>query len=253
VRLEDRQVEGKEFEKDLHREKSPLEDKRTQDLEGMGDDELRSTGRDRPERLLEVMREILENQGDVDLSRLGVSQREYRALEAIRVAVTAKSADTHQFVYAEDRRMMLEQALAVLQPDLISHDAKVVGEMQEQLASLTSKVTELREQLQSLEDGQGESLLREHVETKAEDSETDAKPADSDGDKKSSLYGPERKQAAKPASTLTGPEVKQEKPASTLTGPERKQPAAQPTSLGDADEIAAVAKKKPWWRRVIGG
>lgn len=248
MRLEERQVDGYELEQDRQREKSPLEEKRTDDLIGIGGDEMRSVGHKRHDALLDVMRAILDDQ-KINLNELGLSQREMRALEAMQVAVTGKSADTHQFVYAEDRRTMLEQALAVLQPDLISHEPEVVAQLQNELTALTEKVTELRETLLNLEDGQDDVIGMVPEEKKAEDADSEDKPDDADGDKKeSTLYGPERKEAKKPATTLTGAEVKPEKLPTTLTGPERKEAAPQPTTLGDAKEIAAAAKKA-WWQR----
>lgn len=252
MRLEERQIEGPELEQDRQREKTPLEEKRTDDLIGIGGDALRGTGMQRHEQLLDVMRAILEDRTRIDLTALQLPQREHRALEAIQVAVTGRSADTHQFVFAEDRRTMLEQALAVLQPDLISHDPEVVNELRVQLAQVTEKVTVLREQLMHLEDGQlevrGDRAALEAGVTNPDDK------AEPDGEKPgSTLYGPERPQTAKPASTLTGPEVKQERPPSTLSGPEREARAPAASTLGDPDEIAAVAKKKPWWRRAFGG
>jgi hypothetical protein len=152
--------------------------------------------------------------------------------------VSGRSVDTHQFVYAEDRRTMLEQALAVLQPDLISHDPKVVNELRVQLAQVQTQVTELRERLMNLEDGQ-EELREKRPALKAADTDTDDK-AEPDGEKPAStLYGPERKEPAKPASTLMGPE--------------REVPAPVPSTLGDPDDIAEAVKKKPWWRRAFGG
>jgi hypothetical protein len=247
VRADERQVDGDELEQERQREKSPLEEKRTDDLAGIGGDELRSVGHQRHDALLDVMRSILDDE-TINLHQLGLPQREVRALEAMQVAVTGKSADKHQFVYAEDRRTMLEQALAVLQPDLISHEAEVVSELQEQLTALTDKVTELRDQLLNLEDGQDDVLGMVPEEKKAEDADSDDEPEDADADKKdSTLYGPERKEAKKPATTLTGPEVKHEKQPTTLTGPEVKH-EKQATTLGDAKEIAAAAKKT-WWQR----
>ena len=252
MRLEERQIEGHEHEQDRQREKTPLEEKRTEDLLGIGGDALRGTGMQRHEQLLDVMRTILEDRTKIDLTALQLPQREHRALEAIQVAVSGRSSDKDQFVYAEDRRTMLEQALAILQPDLISHDPKVVNELRVQLAHVQTHVTELREHLMHLEDGQQE-LRGERAAIKAAATDTGDK-AEPDGEKPgSTLYGPERKEPAKPASTLSGPEVKHERPPSTLSGPERAPPATVPSTLGDPDEIAEVAKKKPWWRRAFSG
>ncbi|MDX2088901.1 MAG: hypothetical protein SFX73_13675 [Kofleriaceae bacterium] len=243
MRVEERQVDGDELEQERKREKSPLEVKRTTDLAEVGD-AMRRVEHKRHDALLGVMRSILEDRS-IALNTLRLPQRELRALEAMRVAVTGKSADTHQFVYAEDRRAMLEQALAVLQPDLTSHDT---AQLQNELTALTVKVTELRETLLELEDGQDELVGVAAEKKKAEEADSDDKPDDADeDDKESTLYGPEREEEKKPATTLTGPEVKQEKAPTTLTGAERKEPPAQPTTLGDASEIAAAARKT-WWQ-----
>lgn len=236
MRLEDRQVAGDELEQDLQREKSPLEEKRTEELDGLAGDELRGHGEARHEQLLEVMRALLEGR-DVAIGALQLPEHERRALEALQAAITGRSTDLDQFVYAEDRRTMLEQALAVLQPDLISQ------KVTQQLEELTSRVTDLREQLMNLEDSQADTIGAEHPVTKGEAGDTDDKPDDKP-------HGPD---TPEPASTLsTEPEVKHERAPSTLSsGPEVKREAA-PTTLGDAAEIAAVAKQ-PWWKRVFGG
>jgi hypothetical protein len=232
VRLEDRQVAGDELEQDLQREKSPLEEKRTEELDGLAGDELRGHGEARHEQLLEVMRALLEGR-DIAIGELELPERERRALEALQAAITGRSTTLNQFVYAEDRRTMLEQALAVLQPDLISQ------KVTQQLEALTSRVTELREQLMNLEDSQADTIGVEHAVTKGEAGDTDDEPVDPD--------------APKPASTLSsGPEVKHERAPSTLTGGREVAREAAPTTLGDAAEIAAAAKQ-PWWKRVFGG
>lgn len=236
MRVEDRQVAGHELEQDLQREKSPLEEKRTEELHGLAGDELLGRGEARHEQLLEIMRALLEGR-EVALGALQLPARERRALEALQAAITGRSTDLAQFVYAEDRRAMLEQALAVLQPDLISQ------EVTQQFEALTSRVTELREQLMNLEDSQADMVGADLPITKGEAGDTDDKPDDK----------PVDPDAPKPASTLSsGPEVKHERAPSTLTGGREVVRDAAPTTLGDAADIAA-ATKTPWWKRVFGG
>jgi hypothetical protein len=240
LRQEDKEIDGADLEREEERRRAnelvSEDEEQLYDLDGKP--EFERDG-ERTGTVTTAMRKILE--GDhVAINDLALSQRELRALEAIKTAVEGRDQEINGFVYAEDRRALLEQALAVLQPDLAQFQ-KIGGPEFEQLLH---DVAELREHLEELEDSQDEEEVIGKQADKAEDA-ADRDDDDEDDDK--SLTGPERK-IAKPTSSLGGPERKEEpKPASSLSGPERKEEPKSPTTLGDPKEIAAAAK--PWWKR----
>jgi hypothetical protein len=196
--------------------------------------------------IVSAMRKILEGE-QIVINDLKLSPRELKALDALQTAKRGRDGQLDRFIYAEDRRALLEQALAVLQPDIVNVETTIGGPLDE----LIKEVSDLRVRLDELQDAEEEVIHKPDVMTKAE-GDTDDKPTPDDDQ---SLTGPERK-IAKPASSLSkGPDVKAEKPESTLTkGPaleEEKKPA---TTLGDPKEIEESAKKAaPFWRRLFGG
>lgn len=276
MRAEDKDVDGRELERDTERQ-------RDTELEKSDDDELPEllheddqTTENRGE-LISAVRAIF-NREHVVVENLALPARELKALEALQAAVEGRDTKLSQFVYASDRRDLLEQALAVLQPSFVTGDEKH-AQLLGSYGDVIERVAALREGLVDKEDAQ-DDLLRANTAvapTKAEgDQEDEPKPGESTltGPERklpakpaTSLTGPEVKEAPKPATTLTGPEVKPEpKPASSLTGPDLKEPPAPPTTLtgpevkdepkgpstlGDAKDLAE-AQKKPWWKRVLG-
>jgi hypothetical protein len=200
---------------------------------------IQDAGRARRSQLLGAVRMILGRES-VAIEQLDMPARETRALLALRAAVEGKSAELDQFVYASDRRDLLERALGVLQPDLTQTDDKTARELHAQLADMSRRVGELRHQLSSLEDAQDE-LLHAHVaaaEIVAAPGDKPkpkppAKPADPDAPQPpTTLTGPELPEPGPAPSTLTGPEVPEPRPApSTLIGPEVPEPRPAPSTL----------------------
>ena len=196
--------------------------------------------------------------GDVvQFSTFDLPQREHAALAYLQAAVTGKDPRYQKFAFADDRRDMLEQALAVLEP--------ILGDRVVELEDITQHVAELRERLTNLEDAQDELMLDDKALEKATVDVGD-KPIPLDGDPLPAI--------AKPASSLTGNDLpKTEKPPTSLTGPElpeaqtsRKKPSAlvdgpaiepEPkgtTTLVDPDDPPSKVPKgtTPWWRRPFG-
>jgi hypothetical protein len=236
LRQEDKEVDGFELAQDRKRESDLIEEDEEEllDLEGVPEHER---DEQRSGVVSIAMRKILERE-HVVVADLALEQRDLRALEALKTAVDGRDQKLDGFVYAEDRRALLEQALAVLQPDLALLQ-QIGGTAFE---TLVKEVGELRERLAQLEEAQEEVEGTHEAETTAEAGDTDDKPDDD-----TSLDGPERK-AETPTSSLSGPERKEEpKPASSLSGPERKNEPKPATTLGDPKEIAAAAT--PWWKR----
>ncbi|HEY5947665.1 MAG TPA: hypothetical protein VIV40_19310 [Kofleriaceae bacterium] len=259
MRQEAKEVDGFELEhaEERKRESELVEenDEELHDLDGKPEYELEQGSADLVSR---AMHKILERQHIV-INDLDLSKRELRALEALKTAVDGRDQEINGFVFAEDRRALLEQALAVLQPDILLLEKLGGAAYQE----LVKEVAELRGKLNVLEDAQ-EEVEHKGAADKGEATDRDDKPKPDDDQSltgperkiakpASELTGPERKQEPKPATTLTGPEVKPEpKAATTLTGPEIKPEPKPPTSLGDPKEIEETAKK-PWWKRLTGG
>jgi hypothetical protein len=255
LRQEEKEVDGFELERaeERKRESELIEedDEELHDLDGRP--EL-AREPDRSGTVAGAMQRILEREHLV-LNDLGLDQRELRALEALKTAVEGRDQEINGFVYAEDRRALLEQALAVLQPDIAGLE-KLGGKAYE---DLVKDVAELRGQLNILEDAQEEIESHRREGEKGEGSDADDKPkpdedASLDGPERkvektaSTLDGPERKAEPKPATTLTGAEIKAEpKPATTLTGAEIEPEPKPATTLGDPKEIADAAK--PWWKK----
>ncbi|NVB82170.1 MAG: hypothetical protein HOV81_27560 [Kofleriaceae bacterium] len=257
MRQEDKEVDGPDIEhaEERKRESELVEedDEELYDLDGQNEYERDHT---RNGSVIGAMKTILDGEHIV-VNDLDLDRRELVALEALQTATRGRDGKLDHFVYAEDRRTLLEQALAVLQPDIQS-----LAELGKPYEEMMQQVSELREALNVLQDAQEEAEHRLE-ETKGQESDSDDKPEDDtslDGPERkvkkpeSSLGGPERKEEPKPASTLSGPERKEDKkPESSLTGSERKEDKKPSTSLGDPADIADAEKKLPWWRRPFGG
>jgi len=231
VRYEDKEVDGID-----------LEHAQEQEREGVvNEDQVEAVPELRPEEIeaqqhvaLDAMRAILERR-HVVVNDLGLPQKELRALEALQAAVSGKSGELAQFVFASDRRDLLEQALAVLQP-------KALDEQSKPYLDLVARVGSLRHDLKELEDAQ-DNLLEANPEVgvvKA-DSDTADQP-------------PKAKPEADDLS-LTGPERRIEKPKSALDGPALPEETERESSLGSKQDLAEAKipepqklTTKPFWK-----
>jgi hypothetical protein len=241
VQLEDKVVEDRDaaHEEALQRE----------DVEAHGEDRLpepvtealHDAALEHRGKLLGAIRMILDRQR-IAVGEFHMPQRESLALEALQVAVQGKSSDLDQFVYASDRRDLLERALGVLQPNLTRADERTARELHVQFADLSERVAELRHELTELEDSQDE-LLESHQKEALETSTAPddkpkptpgaARPVDPDAPRPpTTLTGPELAPEPAAPTTLTGPELPPERPApTTLTGPELAPEPAAPSTL----------------------
>jgi hypothetical protein len=278
VQLQDKLVEGREAAHAESQQRADVLEHGEDTLPAPMTEAMHDATLERKNQLLGAIRMILDRE-TLSVSRLHLPQRESRALEALQVAVLGKSADLGQFVYASDRRDMLEQALAVLQPDMIHADDKTARELHAQFADLVHRVAELRYVLTDLEDAQDE-LLESHQKAALEQGTADPgdkadkpkpKPSDPNAARPpttltdpelpeparppTTLTGPELPEPARPPTTLTGPELPATPPpATTLTGPDgdtELAPEAPASSPDDAEGTNAKAKR-PWWRRPFG-
>jgi hypothetical protein len=190
--------------------------------------------------LLGAIRMLLDHQA-LDVEALKLPEREREALAALEIAVEGRSS-TGTFVYAEDRRDLLEQALAVLQPDLARGNDPAARELQAQLEDLTDRVGDLRHALANLEESQDDELIERQRASAAgkQDDEPGDKPkppGEPDAPRPATtLTGPDRPEPARPPSTVTGPDRPEPpRPPSTVTGPERPVPPRPPSTLTGPD------------------
>jgi hypothetical protein len=262
LRQEEKEVDGPELEaaEERKRETELVEEKddEVHDLDGKPYEMEGQRDKDRSGAVVGAMRKILEGEHIV-INDLKLPQRELKALEALKTAKTGREGQLDQFVYAEDRRALLEQALAVFQPDIVTLER----DAGQSFDDLMKGVTDLREKLNVLQDSEEEVFQRGEENAKGEtDSDDKPKPDDDQtltgperkiAKAKTSLDGPEPKIEKTESALTKGPEVKDEKKTSSLTGgAELKEPKKADTSLGDAKEIADAEKKLPWWRTSRG-
>jgi hypothetical protein len=268
VRAEEKVVDGPELERDEGKESLEHED--VEELPVLVDEQVVDRELEHRDQVLAATRAIFARETIV-IDTLQLPKRELIALEFLKAAVDGRDRALAKWIYAEDRRDMLEQSLAVLEPILERGDAAMVSDLDD----VRVQVGELRSRLSNLEDAQDELLIEDDGEVKAETESAD-KPA---GD--ASLDGPERPVPAKKPSMLGGPALPDEpvKPttlvgseirespksstlggpalpdepakSTTLTGPALPDQAAKPTTLGDAADIEK-AQSTPWWRRMFG-
>jgi hypothetical protein len=250
MRAEDREIDGLELERETDRQRdSELEEEDEEELHELQSSEDRHSAH--RTSVIATMRAILD--GDhVVIDDLRLPARELRALEAFQAAVEGKDTQLSQFVYATDRKNLLEQALAVLQPNFITGDAEhaqVLGTY----SDLIEKVADLRTGLLDLSDAQDELLRGNPNLAKDAGDKDDADDTDDETPAPSSLAdGPEAKREAATSTLSDGPEVHHAPAPSTLAdGPAVTPEPRGPTTLGDPADIAA-AQKTPWWKRMLG-
>lgn len=241
MRTEDKEIDGPDIEaaEERRRESELVEYKPDElhDLDGLPESVLEEG---ETSEVLEAMRAILK--GDhVIINDLKLSKRHLVALEALKEAFEGKDRNLSRFVFAEDRRQLLEQALAVLQPELAA-----LGAHGAVFEDLLEKVGTLREKLDALEDSE-EELIEGRVLSEEEHSDSDDKDDDDDlddkkatGDKKANKKPkkPKKKRgdaAANDDLSLDGPErpVPPKGPSTLDNGPARNpEPKGDTTLLG---------------------
>lgn len=197
----------------------------------------------------ELLQRILDGE-DVDEDHVAeLTDEERDALDAMESAVLGRDRKSGTLIYAEDRLDLLNRALAVLQPTLALALTPALDEMRDRFDHLVVEVSELRDELVSLEDAQDELFEQdrgkpEDVGVPDEPADTDEKPdgePDEDEDKDggtqrpSTLTGKPGEPAVEPrpfATTLTGkpgePAVEKPSVPSTVYTPEPAVPATAP-------------------------
>lgn len=256
MRQEEREVDGPDLEhaEERKRETELVEEKDDElhDLDGLPETTL---DQERTASVLAAMKTILARENIV-INDLKLPKRQLIALESLKAAVEGKDARLSRFVYAEDRRALLEQALAVLQPEL----ASMMGG--DELKSMIDKVGELRDKLNVLEDSEEELVEGRFHDAVKDGSDTDDKDdpdnKDDDLDDKKKPAGDKKPTKNKKGKTGDDAEkaAKPEEADLSLDGPERPVPPKGPSTVGDMGEIAAIAEENaptgPRWRRSGG-
>lgn len=145
---------------------------------------------------------------ELSLDELELSEQERSALEALRTAFDGKDPRYAEFVYAEQRRELLEQALAALQPAL-ALDLSHASELRLTYDRIVEEVTELRERLEQLEDAQDDERLHETQVRKDAPKDEDDVPDEVEGAegaaKPSTVWQPGEPDAGTAASPASKP------------------------------------------------
>lgn len=267
MRAEDKELEGPDLEREERtREVAAHEE---EELPAIGGEELRDLELEHRSTLFDAIRLVLAGE-KVVVSLLYLPQRETHALEALQAAVNGQDS-VGEFVFAEDRRALLEQSLGVLQQNVTHGDSEQLAELHAKFDELTARVTELRERLVNLEDAQDDLFdeKRQYEEEAVEDDgdkddkpgtpatpgkpgapakpgkpatpgkpTTPGKPATPGKAEDASLYGPERPAPPTPPSTLAGPErPAPPAPPSTLYGNAPPEPPPPPSTLAGPERL----------------
>ncbi len=267
MRLEDKELEGPELEREQRLEK--LEDashERDRELPQHAGHEVESLELDHRPRLFDALQAILAGE-NLSIPMLYLPQREAQALEALQAAVSGRDRSMNTFVFAEDRASLLEQALSVLQQNLTQGDAATLASLHAKYDELTENVANLRGELHGLEDAQDDLIEQKQHEKQVSGDAPDTTENDADEDEsvtgfiasalnalaavaaaegetpfRSTLVGPELPDAARSASTLEGPEVEVAPKTSSLAGPDLPAPATHASAL-DAPGPEVPAKR----------
>jgi hypothetical protein len=249
VRAEDRELEGPDLERAGETRDAAAHEE--EELPAIGGEELRDLELEHRSALFDAIRLVLAGE-QVVVSLLYLPQRETHALEALQAAASGQDS-VGEFVFAEDRRALLEQSLAVLQQNVTHGEPEQLAELHAQFDELTTQVGELRERLVNLEDAQDDLFdekRQQAEEAVADEGDQDDKPRPGKPED-ASLYGPERPAPPPSPSTLAGPDRPAPPPApSSLYGAAPAEPPKPPSEL--AAEAEAAEAKKPWWRWPFG-
>ncbi len=204
--------------------------------------EVRISGREHHDDVLTAMKSILEGQ-PLDLEELHLSEQERSALAAMRAAFIGKDARYNKFMFAEQRRELLEQALAALQP-MLALDVSREPALRENYDMLVEEIAELREYLVSLEDAQDDEMLTQHGIGKGEESEQEDDDK-GDGDKDDGKNDGKNDGDPKPSALSDGPEAPPLRTApSTLSdGPSAPSVGGKASALSDGPEVEREAAK----------
>jgi hypothetical protein len=234
VRAEDKELEGPDLEREQRVEASHREEHEQEELPVDVTETVRDASFEQRSRIMDALQLILAGE-KVNISLFYLPQREALALETLQTAATG--TDTMgEFVFAEDRRGLLEQALAVLQQNIVYGEPSQLTELQSKFDAMSNQVGELRDKLANLEDSQEErdefhmAARHGYGPPRADGPDTEDKPDESLGAFVSTL--------------MDGPEVVREDKKSSVYD-EDDLPALAPTASHDPSPQRRVVKDLP--------
>lgn len=222
MRAEERELEGQDLEREQGLEEEVAHE---EELPVLAGDEVRDLELAHRSVLFDALRLVLDG-AQINISTLYLPARETAALEALRTAVEGHDS-VGEFVFAEDRSALFEQALAVLQQNVTHSDPAQLAELHAKFDAMTERVATLREQLLNLSDAQEEIFHEYRPVAKTAEDETEDKPAE--------------------AEAATEPAVEGEAKPSTLVGEALPEREPVPTTTGFEDD-----DKRPWWSKPFG-
>ena len=219
MQVEDKQLQSADLDRDeLKQRQRGLEQEEDAELRQLAGEEVIDAGKDHAGKVLAAMEAILD-QRSVTVSSLQLPQREAKALEYLQSAVGGTRTNQGTYVFASDRRDLLEQALAVLQPNLTGMDPAKLAELGN-FHNLIERVGELRSELSMLEDAQDDLLdARLELPDLTKESPDGSESIDAPKPPSSLSNGPDRPPQQPEKSALSeGPAVKKPDQPSTLYG-----------------------------------
>jgi hypothetical protein len=154
VRAEEKELEGPDLEREQRVEASHREEHEEEELPVDVTETVRDASFEHRSRVMDALQLLLAGE-KVNVSLFYLPQREAHALETLQTAITGTDS-MGDFVFAEDRRGLLEQALAVLQQNVVHGEPSQIAELQTKFDAMAGQVGELRDKLASLEDSQEE-------------------------------------------------------------------------------------------------
>jgi hypothetical protein len=238
MRFEEKLVEGADLALDEKQRADHLRDQH-HDLTELASDEVVDKDRAREALLLTTIQGIFDER-TIYPEQLGLPAREQHALAALQAAVLGRDVRRGSFMFADDRRDLLEQALAVLQPSLLHSTAREADALRDQYDRIVAEVGELRDQLTGLADAQDELLVSDRAAVKAEGGddgdEEDAPPAEASTDADAAKPAAKPRRKAPPAEADAADDGEPPPWTTTLTGAELAVAPALPSSLGDPPE-----------------
>ena len=128
----------------------------------------------RRDQLFELTRAILAGEDSAFSEFAELSRIDRLALEALATAISGRDLASTQLVFADDRRQLLELALAALQPAL-AHGAQLPdSKLARELVNMVDTVGELRVTLTNLSDAQDseEFQIRKNLPAKPKPDDT---------------------------------------------------------------------------------
>ena len=135
----------------------------------------------RAQTAYDAVERIMRGDGLDELQAGALTAHELAALRALAAAAGGRDRQAAHRLYAEDRRDLLEQALAQLQPLLAAGSDPHFASLHERHGELVQQVVELRAELMELADSQDELVRRPEEET-AGDAPEDEDEGDGDGE-----------------------------------------------------------------------